>query len=294
MTETWRKLEQLVARIQQQLTPDADVIHDAKIMGRNSGRRRQIDVLVRQQVGQYEIQIAIECKDTKSKVGAPDVEAFVGKLDDVGVQKGVMVCPHGFSAPAKKTALAKRIDLYSPVDTEPHKWQVNPTIPAICDFRSASMAFNISSNHPSPFCLPGDFCSECVAYDKEGNELGTMLDAAISKWNDGHFPTEPGEYNLPVFDTLEVMTDNGYGMSVPMGMSVNLFVEQQLYYGEVSIREISGFKDQFSGSVITNAFTFGILDPEEVMGTWQKIAHKNEAPFKPGLTLSGLLAWAKG
>ena len=49
-----REFEQLVARIQKLLAPTADVLHDVRLEGRATKRKRQIDVLVTQQVGQYE------------------------------------------------------------------------------------------------------------------------------------------------------------------------------------------------------------------------------------------------
>ena len=114
----------------------------------------------------------------------------------------------------------------------------------------------------------------------------------MDKWNEGRFPCDPGEHqDLPVFDTLEVMTDNGHDMVVPVELSVILHVERQLYYGLFPIRQISGFKDELSGGVITNAFTVGILSPDEVERDWQQISSEEEAPIKPVICLSGLVGW---
>lgn len=44
------------------------------------------------------------------------VEEFEGLLRDVGAQKGVLVCPKGFTDTAKKRAEGLQIDLYSPVE----------------------------------------------------------------------------------------------------------------------------------------------------------------------------------
>ena len=57
------ELELLVQKIQKQLAPKSEVLHNIKLMGRRSKTKRQIDVLVREQVGQYEINIIIDCKD---------------------------------------------------------------------------------------------------------------------------------------------------------------------------------------------------------------------------------------
>lgn len=294
MTNPSRDLEILVAKIQKQLAPDSEVLHDVKIDGRQSNRQRQIDVLVRQKIGQYEIQIVIDCKDYARPVNIKGVEEFYGLLSDIGAQKGVLVCPRGFTEAAKTRAEGWQIDLYSPVDTDPHKWQAKAAIPALCDFRTAAMQFGLRMSAPLPFTVPPDFFSRNIVFDKEKNKLGTVLENAMEKWNEGRFPSEPGEHrHLPIFDTLEVTTDNGHGMIVPVELVVSLDVKRQLYFGQFPIQQISGFKDEISGGVIANAFTVGLLSPDEVERDWQKINAEEEAPTKPVICLTGLVCWVR-
>lgn len=59
----WKQLEQLIADIQKQLAPGAKITHNAKVKGHKSGIDRQIDVLVEQSIGQFNMTIAIDCKD---------------------------------------------------------------------------------------------------------------------------------------------------------------------------------------------------------------------------------------
>jgi hypothetical protein len=63
MARNSRELEILILKIQKQLSPDAEVIHDVRLPGRQSRRNRQIDVLVRQKIGQYQMLIVLDCKD---------------------------------------------------------------------------------------------------------------------------------------------------------------------------------------------------------------------------------------
>ncbi len=287
-----REFELLVARIQQQLAPDAEVHHDVKIEGRATGRKRQVDVLVTQQVGQYEIRIVIECKDQARPVDVKGVEAFYGLLGDVGGQKGVLVCPSGFTRTAKARAEGLQIDLYSPVDTEPHKWQARVAVPALCDFRSAAMSFRILNRGPYSFQMPNDFFQQNRLYDDEGSHRGTALENAVDKWNNGEYPTEVGEHRrLPILDKVTVNTDNGYGKVVPVDLSVSLVVQKDLYFGQFPITELSGFKDELRGGIITNAFTVGLLSPEDVEREWKRISDVDQAPVKPVVTLTGLVCW---
>jgi hypothetical protein len=286
-----RELEILVQKIQQQLAPTAAVLHDVKLDGRRSGRKRQIDVLVREQVGQYDIKIIIDCKDYNVPIDVKDVEQFYGLFEDVGAQKGVLVCPKGFTKTAKTRAEGLQIDLYSPVDTNAHKWRVKVTIPAICDFRNVKMSFELSVSAPFSFQLMGDFTKQMI-FDNDAKELGFILDNAIKKWNTGLFPTDVGEHpNLRVFDVPETLMENGYGLKAPVDITVSTFVERDLYFGQLPVPRISGFKDELSGLVISNAFTVGLLDPEEVERDWKKIDREEDVPLKPVISLIGTVMW---
>ena len=152
----YKKLEKLVAKIQQDLAPHSKVTHNARIAGR-SGAQRQIDVLVEDKVGQYDVRIVLDCKDYKQPVDIKDVEECAGLFEDVAAMRGVIVCPAGFTKNAKNRAQQLQIDLYSPVDTDPHKWQARLKVPAVCDFREAKMSFGVATTAPFPFTLPGDF-----------------------------------------------------------------------------------------------------------------------------------------
>jgi hypothetical protein len=292
MASDSRDLEILAAKIQAQLAPDAEVLHDVKLDGRLSGRSRQVDVLVKQRIGQYEMLIVLDCKDYARPVDVKGVEEFHGLLADVGAHKGALVCPRGFTAAAKTRAQGLQVDLYSPVDTDPHKWQARVSAPVICDFRSAAISFGVSCSAPMPFMMPGDYFSSVVARNKQKEEIGVPAETAIKKWNEGRYPVEPGEYSdLPIFDTPEVLTDNGYGQLTPVTLTVSLFVERQLFFGQLPISKISGFRDELSGAIITNAFTTGILDVNDVINNWQKIASEDELPMKPMMRLQGLVGW---
>ena len=286
------ELERLVAKIQQDLAPNAEVLHNVMLDGRSSGRKRQIDVLVREHIGQYEISIIIDCKDYKRPVDVKGVEEFWGLFEDVGAQKGVLVCPSGFTASAKARAQDLQIDLYSPIDTDLHKWKVRITMPAICDYRGAAMGFGLSMSAPYPFQCSQTFYRDTKIYNSEDEPRGTAFQAAIAKWNEAGFPIEPGEYErLPIFETLGVRMDNGYGKIVPVEIWTSLYVTQELYFGQYPIRKVTGFKDEIRGGLITNAFQIGMIDPDTVINQWKRIDTIEDAPVKPVFTLRGLVGW---
>jgi hypothetical protein len=205
----------------------------------------------------------------------------------------VIVCPRGFSAAAKERAVGLQIDLYSPVDTDPHKWQARVTAPAICDFREAGLSFHIQMSHPLPLTLAPMFWQSLVAHDPLTRQpLATPLAAAIERWERGQFPIEPGMHDyMPIFNQAEVLVDNGYSQLVPVDLKVALMVRSQLFYGQIPIKALSGFRDELSGRVITNAFKIKLIDPDEVEANWVRLNSVTEAPSPVLLHLTGLIGY---
>ncbi|MBI4296494.1 MAG: restriction endonuclease, partial [Chloroflexi bacterium] len=131
----WRRFEQVAAEIQHALAPNAEVTLNDHILGKDSGVGRQIDITVRQKIGQYEILVAIDCKDYKTPVDIKDVDSFAGMIRDIQAHKGAMIAANGFTNGAKQVGIRLGLDLYRLVDTDSVDWQNSVSIPMLCDFR---------------------------------------------------------------------------------------------------------------------------------------------------------------
>ena len=150
----WKRFEEFVAGIQKQLAPDAVVEINVRLPGA-AGVLRQIDVCIRKQVGQFRLLIVMDCKDWKDPVDVKGVEEFAGLVEDVGANKGAMVCNSGFTPAAKAKARLKGIDLFAAIDAESVDWPVYASLPALCDFRKLRR-YNLRFQHnsPGPFKVP--------------------------------------------------------------------------------------------------------------------------------------------
>lgn len=98
-------LEQIVAALHEH--PEVEVHRNVRLPSvGNAKRKREIDVLLVGNVGGYPIRIAIECKNYRKKIGSPNIDAFVGKLKDIGIppQCGVYVASTGFTSGAIERA----------------------------------------------------------------------------------------------------------------------------------------------------------------------------------------------
>jgi hypothetical protein len=67
---------------------------------------REIDVLIRAKRAEVIIEFAIECKNLGSKVGVELIDAFAGKLNDIGMPtgQGIFVAINGYTRPALRRA----------------------------------------------------------------------------------------------------------------------------------------------------------------------------------------------
>lgn len=290
----WKNLEYLVVMIQKQLSPDASVRHNVMLDGVDSETKRQIDVLVEQNIGQYTMRIVIDCKDYSKPVDVKGIEEFQGLVQDVRAHKGALVCPSGFTKSALKRAQKLQIDLYRPVSTGKHKWQAKVTAPVLCDFRSAYMSFGIRSSAPKPLTLPQEFYNLPV-YDEDGNELGNSINVAQATWDQGLFPSELGEHErVSIFGDTKVLIDNGHNDTIEVELTVALYVKQDLYLGHLPVEDVNGLKDEHSGAVVTNAFTLGGLDPSVVEKTWQQIEDTDNLKFEPIFKVVGYYCYGVG
>ena len=88
------------------------VTKKAKVRGIKTETNRDIDVLIEGKIGMFNVRIAIEAKNYKKPVGVEKVEALKSKLEDIGTDLGVIVCPTGFTEPAKKRGEIDGIQLF--------------------------------------------------------------------------------------------------------------------------------------------------------------------------------------
>jgi hypothetical protein len=110
-----KKLEKLVRLIQESLKdfPNTEIFSNYKIEN-NSGRKREIDVLLKTTINNFDLIIAIECKDYKKSVSVDKIEAFNSKCKRIkGISKKIFVASNGYQADAIEAANDFEIELYN-------------------------------------------------------------------------------------------------------------------------------------------------------------------------------------
>jgi len=100
----WKEYEQEIFKHFKGQYPEAEITLDAKKVGLYSKVNRQIDVLVEQYIAGNRITIAIDGKYFNKKVDVKAVESYIGMLEDIGAQKGLLISKEGFSEAAYNRA----------------------------------------------------------------------------------------------------------------------------------------------------------------------------------------------
>lgn len=189
-----RIVEEIVASMHE--LPGVTVQRNVYVPAVNSTRKREIDVLLTSDLAGYPVRVAIECKNEKTATGAPQIDAFVGKLVDIGipVQHGIYVAASGYTgggiARAKqagiKPLILKDVTKDSLTNSVVHAFQsivylllevvnvaVTNTVPRITESRDA---FGF--------------------YDELGNVCGYLPDLIWKKWLEGEPLSTLGDHFL--------------------------------------------------------------------------------------------------
>lgn len=106
----FREYENGVADVLASIVGEAGTARrNVRLPSRSGGRSRQIDVLVEGNVfGLAGARMIVDCKRWNKPIDAPDVEQFIGMIDDVGADMGMLVSALGASDGAMKRAQSAR------------------------------------------------------------------------------------------------------------------------------------------------------------------------------------------
>jgi hypothetical protein len=128
----WQTYEKQVAALVAALDGNAEVVHNKRVEARLSKVMRQVDVLVRGKIIDQEIIIVLECKLTSRPLDIGVVDEFVGKLLDLGADRGVLYSASGMTPNAVWRAQNAANPSIIPVTLEPAPARV-PGYPAGMD-----------------------------------------------------------------------------------------------------------------------------------------------------------------
>lgn len=101
----WARYETSVAQLLAALDPGARIAHNKAVLGRISRVARQVDVWAEGQIVGLQVSVAVECKHHQRPMDISIVDGFVGKLLDIGADRGIMYSYSGFTDGATARAI---------------------------------------------------------------------------------------------------------------------------------------------------------------------------------------------
>ncbi|MFO7853313.1 MAG: restriction endonuclease [Bacteroidota bacterium] len=109
----WNDYEKEIQAQFQEMYPEGEITHNTTLPGRYSKIERQIDVLIEDYVTDDRIRIIVDGKYFSENIDVKEVESFIGMMQDVAADKGLIVTQKGYSPAAIQRAYndTSRIEL---------------------------------------------------------------------------------------------------------------------------------------------------------------------------------------
>ena len=178
-------------------------------LGDTTGRR-EIDVLLTTSVAGYPVRIAMECKNEAEPIGKPAIDAFFGKLRDVGIppQHGIFISASRYTKGAIRRAEKEGIRTLLLKGLSPDGLKASITGAA---HQSIAFLLAVVTSVTWFTRLPDRLPHMPLFVDAEGRLRGTVPHLIAQKWFDGSIPTKAGQYNvaLPIPDDWHPFVASG-------------------------------------------------------------------------------------
>ena len=189
-----RVVEKIVALLHEQ--PGISVKRNVMLPTSDGQDKREIDVLITGQLVGYPVQLAIECKNYGRRIGKGDIDAFVGKLKDLGfpMQYGIYVSTSQYTGGAVKRAKnagvrALNLDGLTKDRLSESLYDALQSIVYLLPIVTSLSFFNAA-----PEMSP----QEMAMYFNECGERLFFFDLLWRNWCDGKYPMKIGSHNFEV------------------------------------------------------------------------------------------------
>ena len=105
MTKPSKQFEKDVWAFANTLASSAEVLFDHKVLDKDTGSKRQVDVWINATFGNHiPISVLVSCKNMKRKLDITHIESFNAEVHSTAASTGVIYSSSGFTAPALKKA----------------------------------------------------------------------------------------------------------------------------------------------------------------------------------------------
>lgn len=274
----WREFEQLAAQIYEKLAPNSRVTFDAHIMGK-SGVERQIDVSVKSDIAGHQLLMVVDAKNYGRPANIGEVDKFAGKLEDVGANKGILICKSGFTSGAENKARERGIDLCNVHDAQSRDWNLDIELPILWIERQPTIEFSMVVNFEG-----GDQFSHQQSQwiiTEDGGETGIALLATFEKlWNERKIDTSAGPNRRIIFTqpNLQVRVKDKGGKLAWRDVENAHFifsVSEEVWQGSFNPEECQGLLHYADGHFEPSYLPVGAI-PTVRNDSWKRVEDPNK------------------
>ena len=180
-------------------------------------RKREIDVLLTSSVAGYPVRVAIECKNEAKKTGSPQIDAFVGKLQYVGIptQLGIYVSTGGYTGGAIERA--REAGIKTLVLTGLTRDRLSAAVTRAFQSMVYLFAGIVQLRVQNEVSSVEEFAELCLFYDADGVPRTSFPDIVWQAWVEGSVSSDLGEHELR-FEVPEGWHNVVDGEPVPVGV----------------------------------------------------------------------------
>jgi Restriction endonuclease len=284
------EFEQLVAKIVSELHPTSTVTWDDHIMGRLSGRRRQIDVSIRRENPDF-LGI-IDAKDYARPATIERLDALSGVMRDVGANYGALVCSSGFTPSIYDYARNCGISLFNAHDAQSMNWSLELQIPILWTELKPVVRFSIQAHFEAGDFIPTTDPRGLLVTTNGGESFIDPIATFQELWNACKLNMTPGVQHHLIADKpvqAFVLDDSGERQLRPMtNYGLVYTVEQKSWLGKFQPDECRGLLDYLSGPAFIASHLPDEAVPMQRDERWELV----DDPAKLALTMAGTIMFA--
>ena len=252
-----KQLEKTIRLIQETFKDSENTqIYSNYKMPNESGNNREIDILIVSKINDFEINIAIECKDFKKKVPVEKIEAFQSKCDRLKkISKKIFISSNGFQSDAINSAKYYNIELFIAEELTQKTLkslfpirQIKPEILPIIN--NAVLTFDTDEETLSKFektCTDNIYRKDY----KEPEKIQDILFEAIGKYTKEIF-------SLALFEWMKMENKDKEEVTFPVNFGLNFHDCYVKTENQIKIELLSGSFDVL--------VKFGFVYPELISG----------------------------
>ncbi|WP_374949353.1 restriction endonuclease [Mucilaginibacter sp.] len=239
---------------------DMDVKVNDKILGKQSGIKREIDVSVSGEFEGVPLLYLVQCKDHNKPADVKILGEFSAVIKDVGASKGFLICSSGFAKTIHQYAKTLGIELLTVEDINSPKWTVDIEIPFVYEKHEITAAHMtgsilpseelVSKNHSDIKVTINDF--KFVSFDNGCTVL------KLTNYINMLFP----EYKMDIFNGKPLILDNPelkiYFSKVwtQANFHIEFSIQKTNFLKYLKPNEFTQVVNHVSGEILPIKFTF--------------------------------------